>query len=157
MWWLGQLPEGTKMTTVIKEIEGKQIWFKEADIPNYRLGYLFLTIGTILALAGIALVTASHAIILQGNDGTSIQLLGVLTLVFGLLAMVHGAFGTNLGLYHSRPGYRVGSSLEYKEIIKTTPEADQIAICKAAKELESKVLEHIAHEKQLKQIAERCK
>ncbi|MFA5247968.1 MAG: hypothetical protein WCX79_00885 [Candidatus Paceibacterota bacterium] len=59
---------------------------------------------------------------------------------------------TYLPAYEVYPGSDVGTT-----IIKTTPEADQLAICKAAKEIEAQCHDIAAKRRELDRIAGNCK
>jgi hypothetical protein len=57
------------------------------------------------------------------------------------------------------PAYRISTNADVDSIYikKTTDEADQIAICKAATDIENQIKAKAENLEKLKQIAEKCK
>ena len=121
------------MTTVIKEIEGKQITLNEVSLVDRFWRVFFIISGALILLT-------SFIVVIKLRDSISTSLIGNAYLIFmialGSVTITEGILP--LFIIPNYPGYEVRSSTIDATIIikKTTPEADQIAICKAAKELE---------------------
>jgi hypothetical protein len=78
-------------------------------------------------------------------------------LISGLLSLI---MFEGFGMFHEPlPAYevRILGDSEYISILKTTPETDQVSICRAAQELEVKARAISKKERELEQIALRCK
>ena len=121
------------MSVIVKSVEGEEICLKETEVIYctniYWLMWIFILI---LAVSSICF--------------------GIL--VFVIFGMFHAIFQFGIKW---KPAYKI--SLHYERIVieKTTKEADQIAICNAVQRLELVAKTIVKNERELKQIAERCK
>jgi hypothetical protein len=128
----------------IKEINGKTIAVLDSSIPHKYSLSLPLLVGGVGITAGLLI--------------SYLNLWSMFIFVMGGSLGAVGIFA--LPILWTQPAYCVyiRTAREYDiDIAKTTPEADQIAICKAAQELETKVREIIRNEQGLEAIAARCK
>lgn len=144
------------MSQVIKRIGNESIYFDECNIDNNKLlGTIVVILFVIISLSLFVCAPPTKDIL---NSVVGCLLMSILfslliTLFLSMLAPKP---------WTTYPGYRVYISCRREPdyeiyIIKTSPEADQIAICKAAKELEPKAQEIDDHEKELERIATKCK
>lgn len=146
------------MSQVVKTVGSEYIYFEEYDIDNVKFIVAIISVLTVIIASLLCLCSYtlnSDSFIKDGTFIVCIMVSFVVALVMtGLFAQTAPKSWTTF------PGYHVYIS-GHREcdvyIIKTSPEEDQIAICKAAKELEPKAKEFDDHEKELERIASKCK
>lgn len=152
------------MSKLIKQIGDEHIYFDDCQIENWKV---VVSIIAILAII-IASLLFMYAPPTTNLENESLYLIGniVLCIIMGiLLATLCMLLIIMMSpkSWFSDPGYNIyisghsttsGCSIYIKS---TSPEEDQIAICKAAKELEPKAKEFDDHEKELERIASKCK
>jgi len=139
------------MSVIIKSVEGEEIRLKETEVSYYTSTYYLVWIFILmLAVSSICFMTLANDI---KNEHYGV-IGGSLIVAFIILGMTHVIFGIGIKW---KPAYKI--SLHYEKIVieKTTKEADQIAICNAVQRLELIAKTIIKNERELKQIAERCK
>jgi hypothetical protein len=127
--------------SLIKTVDGIGIWVSEGT--NYQLNLNYLVIATLGCLIFIG------AVVFGDNDWTKV--LGMACVAIGICMYITVPDVSEV--------YEVYLGSEDGIIIpKTTdPKADQIAICKAAKEIEAKCHEIANKRRELDHIAESCK
>jgi uncharacterized protein YqgC (DUF456 family) len=139
------------MSVIVKSVEGEEIRLKETEVSYYTSTYYLVWI-IILLLAISAIYFIQLANDTKNSNYGLIGGLGIL--VFVIFGMFHAIFQFGIKW---KPAYKI--SLHYERIVieKTTKEADQIAICNAVQRLELVAKTIVKNERELKQIAERCK
>ena len=138
---------------MIKTIEGETISFHESkkEVFSWHEGICVL-IGYLAA--SFFIFTTPNALLPQ-VVGLSILMVIILG-IFSSMAVFAILIPTRFVPSHKKIWVIFTRDNKIK-INQTTPEADQLAICKAAKELEKKAWEYANHQRELKRIAENCK
>lgn len=138
---------------IIKKVKSFEIWLTDSDIDEFSWNEV-LTKSTIIATASIILGYL-FAVTYQLTLLDWRTQLGTL-ICFILLTIISFSMGA---FYITIPAYRVSTNGDIDSIYikKTTEEADQIAICKAATEIECQIKAKAENLQKLKQIAEKCK
>jgi hypothetical protein len=133
---------------LIKKIGFVEIRLRDDDIDEFSWKQT-LTITSIIAILSII---TGYLIALTKQSDIFINSLG-LFITFLLISILSGVFYINI------PAYRVSTNADVDSIYikKTTDEADQIAICKAATDIENQIKTREDKSEKLKQIAEKCK
>ena len=132
------------MPVIIKRVQYDAIAIEDYEGPTLYWAAA-LCIGATIAISGMTCTAITVAIPIT---------FGVCICSFGFLIMI-SAIPLSI-IKH--PAYRVYSIGGTDHIIpKTTPEADQIAICKAAKEIEAELIEIQTREAGLEEMARKCK
>jgi len=125
---------------IIKEVEGQKIWLGEITTDKYTLklfvGLNIFCVGGLI-LCGLLIITLLQFVV-------GIAAMGVIILILSLKD-IHPAY-----VIHT-PG------VNGIVIFKTTPEADQVAICRATQELEVKVKEISKKRREMETIAGMCR
>ena len=138
---------------LIKKIGFVEIWLRDDDIDEFSWKQT-LTTTSIIAILSI-LTGYVIAITKQSDIFTNSLIFGIgLFITLLLVSTLSGVF------YITTPGYRVSTNaadINNIYIKKTTDEADQIAICKAATDIEKQIKTREEKLEKLKQIAEKCK
>jgi len=137
---------------LIKKVGFAEIRLRDDDIDEFSWKQT-LTITSIIAILSI-LTGYVIAITKQSDIFANSLIFGTgLFITLLLVSTLSGVF------YITTPGYRVSTNADVDSIYikKTTEEADQIAICKAATEIENQIKARAENLEKLKQIAERCK
>ena len=137
---------------LIKKVGFAEIRLRDDDIDEFSWKQT-LTITSIIAILSI-LTGYVIAITKQSDIFANSLIFG--TGLFITLLLVSILFGV---FYITIPAYRVSTNADINSIYikKTTEEADQIAICKAATEIENQIKAKAENLEKLKQIAEKCK
>jgi len=137
---------------LIKKIDSSEIWLRDGDIDEFSWEGVLIKI---LMIAILSIITGYLiAITKQSDVFINSLILGIgLFITLLLVSTLSGVF------YITTPGYRVSTNADVDSIYikKTTEEADQIAICKAATEIENQIKAKAENLEKLKQMAERCK
>jgi len=138
---------------IIKKVKSLEIWLTDSDIDEFSWNEV-LTKSTIIATASIILGYLFAVTYQLPLLDWSTQL-GTL-ICFIILTIVSFSMGA---FYIIVPAYRVSTNGDIDSIFikKTTEEADQIAICKAATEIECQIKAKAENLQKLKQMAEKCK
>lgn len=136
----------------IKEIERIHIYMNETVIEVVPL-VVYATIIILSIITGIAFYN------IQITPNIQYSLWVPVFIFSGTLTLLQCALRVGTVF---KPGYKLSISGHQTSdasitIEKTTPDADQIAICKAAQLLELKVMEIIKKQHQLELIASKCK
>ena len=138
----------------VKEVEGEYIWLEEVNRSKPNLLKYLKIIGIIFGLSSIFF----YGVGIASNTQWDIYWIGI-PLVFTLL--MTGVVALPAGLGNDLiPSYSVDLSNSYGAniiITKTTPDEDQVAICKAVQELEQKAHEMAKKKRELEQIGLKCK
>jgi hypothetical protein len=138
-------------STVIKEVEGKRIFLMESSEPSNERSILsvLFSILFVIGLIGVAL-----AFILLFKRAPNHELF-----IGSLLVCMGSAIVSWFDIGKKRVDvYRIGLfEGEDITITRTTPEADQAAVCKAVKEMEKRAWEMRKKERELERIAANCK
>ncbi len=144
-------------SVVIKEIETETILLEEVEIGVFTgkswlklcAGFIiFLGVGWSMAAVAFSISPPPNPILPPITFGIFAGVLSVL--FFGALGAFHdGTLAYSVGL-QARSDTRIF-------IPKTTPGNDQVAICRASKELEDVARSFIKKERELEQIAQKCK
>ena len=138
---------------LIKKIGFAEIWLNDSNTNEFSLKRT-LIITSIIAILYI-LIGYLIAITNKQSDifANSLILGSILFIILILISVMCGVF------YITYPAYRISTNANINSIYikKTTEEADQIAICKAATEIENQIKARAENLEKLKQIAERCK
>jgi len=137
---------------LIKKVGFAEIRLRDDDIDEFSWKQT-LTITSIIAILSI-LTGYVIAITKQSDIFANSLIFGTgLFITLLLVSTLSGVF------YITTPGYRVSTNADVDSIYikKTTEEADQIAICKAATEIENQIKAKAENLEKLKQIAEKCK
>jgi hypothetical protein len=139
------------MSTRIKEVDGKEIYLSEVNgWSDPPLHVIFLTgIGTFILI-----------FVLCTNAFKNLSMVSLwISSILGLLISLAAAAMVCIPFEHPIKVYEVKcKDINYSiRIKKTTPEADQIAICNAAQALEIKAKEIARKKRGLEAIAARCK
>jgi ABC-type molybdate transport system permease subunit len=134
----------------------KKIGFVEILLNDYIIDEFSLKTALInMSIIAIVCILLSYVLaICNKSDFFNVILeSSVLFLVFTLLGLALGIFDVTF------PAYRVSTNADINSIYikKTTDEADQIAICKAASDIENQIKAKAEKLEKLKQIAEKCK
>jgi len=137
---------------LIKKIGCTEIWLRDDDIDELSLKQT-LIITSIIAILSIS-TGYSIAMTKQSDIFTNSLIFGIGSFI--TLLLVSTLFGV---FYITLPAYRVSTNADVDSIYikKTTEEADQIAICKAATDIENQIKAKAENLEKLKQIAEKCK
>ena len=144
------------MTVEVKKVGNYKIHVKEtAILSEIRVLLpicLILLVSVILAFANITADGLSWKDPAQNFLWVIVGLLSIPTL---LVCAAYDPFGLFFkpAYYVDTTMYGVGGEI----VLKTTPEQDHIAICRAAQKFEKEILEKIAEEERLKQIVGECK
>jgi hypothetical protein len=134
---------------LIKKIGFVEIRLRDDDIDEFSWKQT-LTITSIIAILSII---TGYLIALTKQSDIFINSLGLFITLL-LISILSGVFYINI------PAYRVSTNaadINNIYIKKTTEEADQIAICKAATDIENQIKTREEKLEKLKQIAEKCK
>jgi hypothetical protein len=136
---------GVAQDVLIKEVGGWKIWLRETTLDRHALKILiFFSMVSII-------VTGSILHLYQNDPVCGMSLLFIALVTTGIIT-------TMLLKNDYRPAYIVHTAgADGIVIFKTTPEADQVAICRAAQELEVKIKEMIKEKRMLETIGGRCK
>ena len=140
--------------SLIKTVDGIGIWVRDSETEKYsRLQTKVINIIPALVIAFLlSCIWWSFNL-----DAFS----KVVVIVFGILGIIDTVCMMILLMYPRVPSYTVYSGSEECNsivIIKTTdPAKDQLAICRAAKEIESRCHEIAAKRAELDRIAKGCK
>ena len=139
--------------SLIKNVDGIGIWVADTTTEHFGIAE------KLVIVSGIIISTILSVLTIMNGNPNSLLLLIPLVSIFIVGGTLMG--GKMVGiLLCDVPAYRVytGSDISGATIIKTTnPQADQIAICKAAKEIESRCHEIAAKRAELDRIAAGCK
>ena len=137
---------------LIKKIGFAEIWLRDGAIDELSLKQT-LIITSIIAILSIS-TGYSIAMTKQSDIFTNSLIFGIGSFI--TLLLVSTLFGV---FYITLPAYRVSTNADVDSIYikKTTEEADQIAICKAATDIENQIKAKAENLEKLKQIAEKCK
>ena len=136
---------------IIKEVEGQKIWLGEMMLDKHASKILIGFVISIIIITS-AWVYWTSKYYPYGEDVVTpiVSLLGVLS-VIGIIAII-------LIKNDSRPAYVIHTpGVNGIVIFKTTPEADQVAICRATQELEVKVKEISKKRREMETIAGMCR
>ena len=141
------------MSVIVKSVEGEEICLKETEVIYctniYWLMWIFILI---LAVSSICFGILANDI---KNEYYGI-IGGISILSFMIFGMFHAIcpFGMKW-----KPAYKIYLDGTNEELLieKTTKEVDQIAICNAVQRLELVAKTIVKNERELKQMAERCK
>jgi hypothetical protein len=140
--------------TIIKKIGLIEIWLTDTDIDEFSWKTALIDT-SIIAIACIVLPYSLAAMYKQVNLFNNIIIVSSLLFIpMTLAALALGVFDVTF------PAYRVSTNaadINNIYIKKTTDEADQIAICKAATDIENQIKTREDKSEKLKQIAEKCK
>ena len=137
---------------LIKKIGFAEIWLNDSNTDEFSWREVSVKI---LIIAILSIITGySIAMTKQSDVFANSLIFG--TGLFITLLLVSILFGV---FYITIPAYRVSTNADINSIYikKTTEEADQIAICKAATEIENQIKAKAENLEKLKQIAEKCK
>jgi len=134
---------------LIKKIEFAEIWLNDSNTDEFSwkrtsiIAILSILTGYIIAITNKQSDIFANSLILGS----------ILFIILILISVMCGVF------YITYPAYRISTNANINSIYikKTTEEADQIAICKAATEIENQIKAKAENLEKLKQIAERCK
>ena len=138
---------------VIKEVEGIKIYLSDKDdyVMNEIWYIVGVTIPSLLVLFMYLLISPIPPSQMLNN-------------IFGfIIAWLSFAFITFMFVctccYKTIPSYEIydRENISSETVHKTNPEEDQIAICKAAKRVEQKILDINQEGKNLEIIASRCR
>jgi hypothetical protein len=133
--------------SLIKNVEGIGIWVRDDATTTRRISDSFIIVAI---LAGICTILCEIMWITSSsyNSYWGIAMLAMIVTIF-ILAY------PGLGFL---PAYEVYSGSDHIFIIKTNDEkADQLAICKAAKEIEAQCHAFAAKRAELDRVAANCK
>jgi len=137
---------------IIREVKSVEIWLHDSDIDEFSWKQ---TLIITLIIAILSILTGYVIAITKQSDifANSLILGSILFIILILISVICGVF------YITFPAYRISTSADINSIYikKTTEEADQIAICKAATEIENQIKAKSDKLEKLKQIAEKCK
>jgi hypothetical protein len=143
-----------KSTVTIKKIGDKAIELTDMPTPIFGWNGLsrIITVFLLTFAVGYSVGVYAYTTTSQPISPTSVGVItGLLSVtMFGMI----GGFETNVPAYHVMIS---GESGQRHPIIKTTPEQDQIAICRAVKERELEIWEILKSEEYLEQIAINCR
>jgi uncharacterized protein YneF (UPF0154 family) len=138
---------------IIREVKSVEIWLHDSDIDEFSWREALIKIPIILIVS----ILIGYFICSNQLDidifGASAKIGIVICVLLILLGFAFGIFDVTF------PAYRVSTNADIDSIYikKTTEEADQIAICKAATEIENQIKARAEDLQKLKQIAEKCK
>ena len=138
--------------SLIRTVDGIGIWVADTTTEHFGIAE------KIVIISGIIVSTILSVSTFMNGNPNSLLLLIPLVSVFIVGSTLMG--GKMVGvLLRDVPAYRVYSGSDDDSIIiKTTnPTADQLAICRAAKEIESRCHEIAAKRAELDRIAKGCK
>jgi len=142
--------------SLIKNVDGIGIWVADTAVEQFGMREIAgIIIGFLITISLVATVYMT-----KHNDiiYLTVVMLCIGTIIVSLILVSGGMVGI---LFRLEPAYEVypGSDINNSILIhKTTNEkADQIAICKAAKEIESRCHEIAAKRAELDRIAAGCK
>jgi hypothetical protein len=142
------------MDVLIKEVEGQKIWLRESEITSFKEWDLYIPM-TFIAIGGILASSSMSNDWERISDATRFNF-GIIVAILSIPVMFI-CFINPMGWF-IKSAYVVHTSGEDNIVIfKTTPEADQKLICKAAQELEGKIKETVKEKRVLETIAGRCK
>jgi hypothetical protein len=145
---------------IIKKVEGYTIDLSDSN--KYGMNWLkFLTYNIIIGIMYFVLYFngLSKPIILTSIEKYPVDILPIIWIMIILITLIIEIVITESSMY-STPSYRVSCScwdVDTITVIKTTTDADQIAICKAAQKIESDIKLVIQRTKELETIASKCK
>jgi hypothetical protein len=138
-----------KPPVTIATIDEIPIYLKEATEPSKKIeltSFCLLVLGFVVGALG--------QIVAYPNYGVAFALCaGALGLAMAFLSFLVYVYS----LEHGTPSYNVWCKGEFGVIIKTTPEADQIAICKSVNAFKSKLQKQQNERIALEKIAANCK
>ena len=138
---------------LIKKIEFAEIWLNDSNTNEFSLKRT-LIITSIIAILYILIGYLIAITNKQSDIFANSLILGSLSFSIIILSfIICGVF------YITIPAYRISTNADVDSIYikKTTEEADQIAICKAATDIENQIKAKAENLEKLKQIAEKCK
>jgi len=137
---------------LIKKIGFAEIWLNDSNTDEFSWREVSVKI---LIIAIVSIITGYSIAMTKQSDAFANSLIFG-TGLFITLLLVSILFGV---FYITLPAYRVSTNADINSIYikKTTEEADQIAICKAATEIENQIKARAENLEKLKQIAEKCK
>ena len=141
------------MKILVKSVEGEEICLKETEVIYCtNIYWLIWIIIVVLAILTIYFIPLANSIKNSNYDLIG----GISFLAFMILGMFH--LVVRFGM-RWKPAYKIYLDGTNEELLieKTTKEVDQIAICKAATEIENQIKARAENLEKLKQIAERCK
>ena len=145
-------------TVVIKTIGDEPILMKETTVSHITWEAVIIELSAIAIFCLCSYFGFFTPEIFKDNFYGSI-LLSIIFGMSGIFAVFNGLF-IHAGKLE-KPAYTIYAyPMSYYDRItieKTTPEADQIAVCKAAQELESKLLVIEKNKHKLELIASKCR
>ena len=133
---------------VIRHIGGTPICLKESSIESWGLRENC----AVVICVGFTQILILPSLLIDPNV-IVFEVIGSFILASGILII--GSFSNVL--IRRLPAYTVYTGNDTISFLKTTPETDQISICKAAKTLEERAREYEKHQKELERIAGNCK
>lgn len=138
--------------SLIKTVEGIGIWVADTTTESFGIREL---VGFIVGI----IISIIIDVMAYTNNGGDIKVISLLPIIDSIIVIGIMLFGRMFGiLFVEIPSYKVYSGSDTGiTIIKTTTESDQIAICKAAKEIEFRCHEIAEKRRELDRIAGNCK
>ena len=147
------------MTVEVKKVGNYKIHVKETHLCDFTEVVCVFGPTLIMCTIGVLLVLFNI-----GSDGHFVDMetpvYGIILVVFSVPVMF--ALGCIMERYSPfrKPAYYVDTTMYGvggETILKTTPEQDHLAICRAAQKFEKEILERIKKEDELKEIVGTCK
>ena len=135
------------MTVEVKKVGNYKIHVKNSVVQKQLAKLFFIITGTIGAILEIPI-----GLYFLDSINPLIPLFGGVVALVSVFAACSNLF-CDPAYYVDTTMYGVGG----ETILKTTPEQDHIAICRAAQKFEKEILERIKREDELKEIVGTCK